>query len=170
MQILKKKIYIYHLRQKCLFCSSLFYVLGVHSFLNKGSLQCSLQGNLKRDITGRANRKVFSSSFLPLVLPSQATHVCFDIEKDSTAEECKSRRTFPSFDNNSLKSSSSTLPWVTLEFLGNKMSCFPLDKSRSVCYGYKYSKQCILTSLSHSSIRLRVVESILQCPVQHIQS
>ena len=94
MQILKKNIYIYHLRQKCLFCSSLFYVLGVHSFLNKGSLQCSLQGNLKRDITGRANRKVFSSSFLPLVLPSQATHVCFDIEKDSTAEECRSRRTF----------------------------------------------------------------------------
>ena len=77
---------------------------------------------------------------------------------------------FPSFNNNNLKSSSSASPWVTLEFLGNKMSCFPLDKSRSVCYGYKCSKQCILTSLSHSSIRLRVVESILQCPVQHIQS
>ena len=164
MQMKKK----YHLRQKCLFCSSLFHTLGVHSFPNKGSLQCSLQGNLKRDITGRANRKVFSSSFLPPVLPSQATHVCFGIEKDLTAEECKSRIT--SFRNNSLKSSSSASPWVTLEFLRNKMSCFPLDKSRSVCYGYKCSKQRILTSLSHSSISLRVVESILQCPVQHIQS
>ena len=63
-------------------------------FPNEVSLQCSLQGNLKRDITERANRKVFSSSFLPVVLPSQATHVCFGIEKDSTAEKCKSRRTF----------------------------------------------------------------------------
>ena len=92
---MKKNIYIYiSLRQKCLFCSSLFYIFGVHPFPDKGSLQYGLQGNLKRDVTGRANRKVFGSSFPPLVLPSQATHVCFDIEKDSTAEKCKSGRTF----------------------------------------------------------------------------